>query len=53
MVSEMSTNNSKFHLGTILVNSAVPCNIVEKYEKMLSQSRKVTDQVEKGTSSFS
>ena len=39
---EMSTNSSKMHLGSILVNSAV-CHNCQKYEKMLLQSRKVTD----------
>ena len=52
-MAEMSTNRSKMHHGSILVNSAARHIIVEKSEKMLSQSRKVTDRVEIGTSSFS
>ena len=42
----MSTNSSKMHVGLILANSALFTVIVEKSEKILSQSHKVTDRAE-------
>ena len=52
VMAEMPTNSSKMHLRSILVNSAVCHIFVGKSEKMLLQSRKLTDRVDSGAIFF-
>ena len=50
IVPEISTNSSEIRLGSFWW-TALFAIIVEKLEKMPSQTRKLTDRVENGTSS--